>query len=115
MKLTKKEYDRLAYTKGCRYDPERRKKKAAEADKQENQGRNKLFDAACTAHGLPLPVHEYEWGKEAPLSPKGKVRKWRFDWLFEGWLAVEQVGGIWKGGGCPCWSWEANWRPAFAP
>ena len=101
MKLTQAQYRDLTRfpTHGrLKHDPKRRKEKAAEAAKQENQGRDQLFDAMCTAHGLPLPVHEYEWGMEAPLSPKGKPRKWRFDWLFEGWLAVEQVGGIWKGG-----------------
>jgi hypothetical protein len=42
--------------------------------------------AACQAHGLPEPVFEYRF-KEG--------RKWAFDFLFDGWLAVEKVGGVW--------------------
>jgi len=48
-----------------------------------------LFDAACKAHDLPIPV--YEWQFE-------KGRKWAFDYLFEGWLAIECVGGVWING-----------------
>lgn len=47
------------------------------------------FQALCKAHGLPEPVPEY------PFAPP---RKWRFDWLFEGWLALE-VEGLAEGGG----------------
>lgn len=50
---------------------------------------DEVFLAACRAHGLPEPVEEYLW------HPK---RKWRFDYLFDGWLAVERVGGVWMQG-----------------
>jgi hypothetical protein len=46
---------------------------------------NDPFLAMCEAHGLPPPVPEYEF------CPG---RKWRFDWLFEGWLALEIEGGV---------------------
>jgi len=46
---------------------------------------NQIFDAACVAHGLPVPVHEYEFWPG---------RKWRFDYCWpEHELAVEQDGG----------------------
>jgi hypothetical protein len=54
-----------------------------------NEGRNKLFDQLCQQHGLPIPVHEYRFHPE---------RKWRFDYLFDGWLALEVQGGIWTAG-----------------
>jgi hypothetical protein len=50
------------------------------------EGRDKLFDKLCVAHGLPVPVHEYRFCEG---------RKWRFDYLFDAWLAVEKVGGVW--------------------
>lgn len=53
------------------------------------EGRDKLFDAACAAHGLPIPVHEYEF---AP------PRQWRADYCFEGWLLVEREGGAFIAG-----------------
>jgi hypothetical protein len=51
----------------------------------------KLFDSLCEAHGLPVPVHEFEFAAEIG-------RNWRADWVFEGWLIVEQVGGVWTSG-----------------
>lgn len=74
--------------------------KIAKARKPDGKtGSGKMFDAVCKAHGLPVPVHQYPFGKEAPPHPRtGKPRKWRFDYLFEGWLAVERVGGVWSGG-----------------
>lgn len=42
----------------------------------------KLFLRACKAHGLPEPVEEYQFA--AHLG-----RKWRFDWVFEGTVALE--------------------------
>lgn len=50
-----------------------------------------LFAAACAAHGLPVPVAEYAFAERLG-------RKWRFDWLFDGWLAVEICGGVWTRG-----------------
>lgn len=47
------------------------------------------FLLACAAHGLPEPVPEY---------PFAHPRKWRFDWLFEGWLALEVQGGLFSAG-----------------
>lgn len=46
----------------------------------------KLFLEMCQAHGLPAPVEEYPFAKEIG-------RDWRFDWLFEGYLALEIEGG----------------------
>jgi hypothetical protein len=58
--------------------------------------------AACLAYALPEPILEYRFNESALapfLHPKtGKVRKWRFDMLFEGWLAVEIQGGVWVRG-----------------
>lgn len=51
----------------------------------------KLFPALCKAHGLPEPVEEYPFAEEIE-------RKWKFDWLFEGWLALEVEGGVFVGG-----------------
>lgn len=48
-----------------------------------------LFLAACRSHGLPEPVAEYAFAHP---------RKWRFDWLFEGWLALEIQGGLYVNG-----------------
>jgi hypothetical protein len=56
--------------------------------RDDNQGRDRLFDAACLAHNLPVPIHEYRWHP---------VRKWRFDYLFD-FVAVEKVGGVWVNG-----------------
>jgi hypothetical protein len=68
---------------------ERRIAKAKLANTDAEQGRDKLFDAACKAHGLPVPVHEFEFHP---------TRKWRFDFLFDGWLAVELQGGLFTEG-----------------
>jgi hypothetical protein len=62
---------------------------------KKRQGRDDLtpeqraFLLACEAYGLPEPVPEYTFA--AP-------RKWRFDWLFDGWLAVEIQGGLFTQG-----------------
>ena len=48
-----------------------------------------LFLAACEAHGLPVPEAEYRFAEP---------RKWRFDWLFDGWLALEVQGGLYVNG-----------------
>ncbi len=45
--------------------------------------------AACKAHALPTPQ------PEVLFAPP---RKWRFDWLFDGWLALEIEGGVWTQG-----------------
>ncbi len=86
MKLTKKETAQLALkfnlddhgnsssrgtTGGMRKNHRTRKQPAG------------LFEQLCEAHGLPVPVAEYLFALP---------RKWRFDWLFEGWLALEIEG-----------------------
>lgn len=48
-------------------------------------GRDKAFDLLCASHGLPCPTHEYQFHP---------TRKWRIDYLFEDWLAVEKQGGL---------------------
>lgn len=50
----------------------------------------RLFETLCEAHGLPIPIDEYPFAKPE--------RDFRFDWLFDGWLAIEIQGGNWKGG-----------------
>jgi hypothetical protein len=65
----------------------REKRANRTAESHEKPGENeRLFNAICEANGLPVPIHEFPWHPE---------RKFRFDWLFEGWLAVERVGGVW--------------------
>lgn len=59
------------------------------AERRAREMRERLFSEVCVAHHLPVPVPEYQF---AP------PRKWRFDWLFEGWVALEIQGGNWVGG-----------------
>lgn len=66
-----------------------RSKEAREHARSEAKKRQALFDKVCERHGLPIPDHEYQFHPD---------RKWRFDFLFEGWLAVEKVGGVWQQG-----------------
>ncbi len=60
------------------------KKGKAKAAPKKSDG---LFEAMCKAHGLPIPDAEYLFAEDIG-------RKWRFDWLFEGWLALEIQGGL---------------------
>ncbi len=53
---------------------------------------NALFTSMCVAHGLPLPEFEVMFAKSIG-------RKWCFDYLFAGWLAVEREGGVFLPGG----------------
>lgn len=71
-----------------------------------------LFEKLCESHGLPTPEPEYifapwEGGNPDCLHGSGKYtcgdcaaerRRWKFDWLFDGWLAVEKQGGNFTGG-----------------
>ncbi len=50
-----------------------------------------MFLKMCEAHGLPTPDAEYRFAEE-------RGRKWRFDWLFDGWLALEIQGGMFING-----------------
>lgn len=90
MRLTRKQIELL----GRNNDP---KEKAVHMKAIETAGgrsvsaANKLFDAMCEANGLPLPDHEVEFALELG-------RKWRFDHLFDGWLALEVQGGNWING-----------------
>ena len=57
---------------------------------QDPTERERLFSAACQAHGLPEPVAEYQF---AP------PRKWRADYAFPDLdVLVEVEGGIWVNG-----------------
>lgn len=85
MKLTRKEAKSLGLEVCRPPGREKGKKKPPEA-----QG-SKLFDALCQSHGLPVPVAEYEFALEIG-------RKWRFDYLFDGWLALEKQGGLFSDG-----------------
>ena len=49
-----------------------------------------LFDQLCEAHGLPVPEKEYRF-----CPP----RRWRFDYCWDGWLALEVEG--FAAGGAP--------------
>lgn len=64
-------------------------KKAGRRKQQRPPAAPALFLALCRAHGLPEPVPEFYFHPE---------RKWRFDWLFDGWLALEVEGGAWTQG-----------------
>ena len=71
----------------------RKRKKSRKKEAPGNTGqseRGKLFAAACKAHGLPIPVEEYQF------CPG---RRWRFDYCWgEFDLALEVEGGIWTRG-----------------
>jgi hypothetical protein len=55
----------------------------------------RMFEAQCEARGLPVPTPEYQFALE-------EGREWAFDWLFDGWLALEVEGGVFgKGAACP--------------
>jgi hypothetical protein len=89
MKLTKKQLEGITLpplTQGNRNGSAMSKKRKK---KQVPDQQFALFDAACKAHGLPEPVHEYEFHP---------TRKWRLDHVFDGWLAVEVQGGLFVAG-----------------
>lgn len=87
MKMSRKQLQAMGWN-----DPsppkkaDKRRKQDAKAAVSSSEA---LFLAACEAHGLPTPEPEYVF---AP------PRKWRFDWLFAGWLALEIEGGVWTNG-----------------
>lgn len=58
-------------------------------DKYKGMGAYPMMDTLCKAHGLPTPVHEFKFDPD---------RKWRVDYLFDGWLALEVEGGVWAEG-----------------
>lgn len=71
-----------------------------------------VMNALCDAHGLPRPLYEYAFAPwpQGPFAcaHDGQIyvcrfcgvgrRRWRFDYLFEGWLAVEKEGGAFANG-----------------
>lgn len=76
---------------------------------------DKAFDKRCAAAGLPIPDHEYPFAADVWLGGDpdckhglkkrfrclgcgARLRQWRWDYLFEGWLAVEKCGGVWQQG-----------------
>ena len=65
------------------------KKAKTATDKSVETARRAMIGAYCRAHGLPEP--EYE----VLFHP---TRKWRFDMLFQRWLAVEIDGVTYAGG-----------------
>ncbi len=91
MKLSEAEAKTLGIPTGKARFGTINRKRDKDRKKDDNQSRDRLFDAMCKSHGLPLPVTEYPFAKEIG-------RKWAFDYLFEGWLAVEKEGGTWVGG-----------------
>lgn len=82
MRISRKE----AAAMGLDVPSKQQKKKRRPTDDGVPKGDNKLFIAACLAHGLPEPICEYQFHPE---------RKWRFDYLFDSWLALEVDGGSW--------------------
>ena len=84
MRLTKETLKRLGVSADPLTVEEKIQRRKAKHEKDRYQ--HKLFDAACKAHGLPIPIHEYRFHK---------TRRWRFDYLFEGLVGVEKVGGVW--------------------
>ncbi len=83
MKLTHKQ------AKAFGLNPPRGKKQKSLAERGQKAAKECLFDDLCVAHDLPLPVHEYQFALP---------RKWAFDYLFDGWLALEVQGGLFTGG-----------------
>lgn len=50
------------------------------------------FPLRCSLEGLPEPVREYAFAREAG-------RRWRFDWAWpDARVALEIEGGLWTGG-----------------
>lgn len=84
MRLTAKQ----ARAAGIEPGPPRKAKSESRA-KIDVAARQRLFLAACEAHGLPEPVAEYEW------CPG---RKFKADWCFSGLVLLEIHGGTWIGG-----------------
>lgn len=80
MKLSKKQAARLGIFE---------ESKAATKDRVKSQSSPSLFEAQAMAYGLPRPIAEYEFCEG---------RKWRFDWLFLDWLALEIDGGAFSQG-----------------
>lgn len=88
--------------------------KNGEPKKPSPRGWSPAFDALCEAHGLPLPEYEYLfdlWKGGDPNCLVHPLRKddkcplcgaarrlWRFDYLFDGIVAVEKQGGVWTKG-----------------
>ena len=85
IRITKRQAKGFGFPEGL--DP---KKKGVPTDGLTAE--KKLFLAACKAHDLPPPVDEYKFHP---------YRRWKFDWLFDGWLALEIEGGMF-GIGKPC-------------
>lgn len=91
MKLTRAQAKALGF-QADRDAPASPKKKGKKPDPDAlpaTEGRSaagQLFEEACKGHGLPIPDHEYKFHK---------TRMWRFDYLFEGWLAIELEGDPW--------------------
>ncbi len=69
--------------------PPRPRKDYAGKEGDATSAAQRLFTEQCVAHGLPVPVAEYQFHP---------TRRWRFDYLFDGWLAVEIEGGAFAGG-----------------
>lgn len=61
------------------------------AERASRDHEERLFDAMCLAHHLPLPEREFRFATSIG-------RDWRFDYLWDGWLALEVEGGHWTGG-----------------
>lgn len=94
--------------------PQNRLKKRRQAKERAAKELPPLVKAMCKVHELPVPVLEYPFAKDIWLDGDphcdhqkkrfrcvkcgARLRQWRFDYLFEDWLAVEQCGGVWTRG-----------------
>lgn len=83
MRLNNQQARRLGILKALDRDP------AVKARRAAKQAKERTFDSLCEAHGLPVPVQEYRFAEP---------RKWRFDYLWDGWLALEVQGGLFTAG-----------------
>lgn len=67
-------------------------------DREKVERARKTFFEKLTAHGIPIPEHEFRFNKTA-VSRKGKLRIWRFDYAWQDLkIALEVDGGIYSGG-----------------
>lgn len=100
------------------HEQRRTAQEASQAKSQahgQKEARERSLTILALKHGLPEPVFEYPFAADAWLDGRklcshektkahrclqcgARRRQWRFDLVFDGWLVIEQVGGVWTGG-----------------